>query len=371
LAGIAVDRPLTGVVHAAGVLDDGVVGSLTAERVSGVLAPKVDGAWNLHELTVELGIELSAFVLFSSAAGVFGGAGQGNYAAANVFLDALAARRRACGLAGVSLAWGLWEEGMGGGLSGVDRQRLSRGGVVALSAGEGLALFDAASVSRQALLVPVRFDWPALRVHARGGMLPPLLSGLVHVPTRRAADAGDHTRGGTALRERLAGLPPAGRDEALTELVCTCVAGVLGLGGAEAVDPARSFNEVGFDSLTAVELRNRLRAATGVSLPATLVFDYPTPNALAEYLREELWQDAATAVPLLLAELDRLETALIAAVPDDDGRSTITGRLNALLAAWSQAEESSSEDGEDVAEVIETATDDDLFDFIGKEFGIS
>ncbi|MFI1068285.1 type I polyketide synthase, partial [Streptomyces spororaveus] len=373
LSDIPAEYPLTGVVHTAGVLDDGVVSSLTPERLSGVLRPKVDAAWNLHELTRGLG--LSMFVLFSSAAGVFGGAGQANYAAANVFLDALAQHRTAQGLAATSLAWGLWAEsgGMAGELGAEDVERLGRGGVSALSADEGVALFDAASASEQALFVPVKLDLAALRAQAGSGMLPPLLSGLVRTPTRRAAGTADTgTDGGTALRDRLAGLSPAGRDEALLELVCTYVAAVLGFAGPDAVDPARSFSEVGFDSLTAVELRNRLGAATGVRLPATLVFDYPTPDALVEYLKDELWQDGAAAVPPLLAELDRLEKTLVASVPDDEGRTRITERLQALLAAWSEAgEPTTGADDADVAETLETATDDDLFDFIGKEFGIS
>ncbi|MFG2395102.1 SDR family NAD(P)-dependent oxidoreductase [Streptomyces lavendulae] len=377
LAGIPAGRPLSAVVHTAGVLDDGVVGSLTAERLSAVLRPKVDAAWNLHELTA--GLDLSAFVLFSSAAGVFGGAGQANYAAANTFLDALAAHRRAQGLAATSLAWGLWAEagGMGGALNSEEVSRLGRGGVNALTAAEGLTLFDAASATERPLLVPVKLDLAALRAQAGSGMLPPLLSGLVRTPARRSAGGATApgTDGGAELRERLSGLAPAARDEALLELVCAYVAGVLGFAGPEAVDPARSFNEVGFDSLTAVELRNRLGAATGVRLPATLVFDYPTPTALVEYLRDELWQDGAAAVPPLLAELERLEKTLVTSTPDAAGRDRITERLQALLTAWNtagdEAEAAADPDGAQVAEALESATDDDLFDFIGKEFGIS
>ncbi|GGZ65680.1 hypothetical protein GCM10010387_68000 [Streptomyces inusitatus] len=235
-------------------------------------------------------------------------------------------------------------------------------------------MFDAASASDQALFVPVKLDLAALRTQVSGGgLVPPLLSGLVRAPARRAAGTADSGAegGGAALRERLSGLSPAGREEALLELVCAYVAGVLGFAGPEAVDPARSFSEVGFDSLTAVELRNQLGAATGVRLPATLVFDYPTPTALVEFLRDELWQDGAAAVPPLLAELDRLEKTLVAALPDDAGRDRITERLQALLAAWGQAGETPAPEDADVAEALETATDDDLFDFIGKEFGIS
>ncbi|MFI5638876.1 SDR family NAD(P)-dependent oxidoreductase [Streptomyces goshikiensis] len=286
LAEIPAEHPLTAVVHTAGVLDDGVVGSLTAERLSAVLRPKVDAAWNLHELTA--GLDLAAFVLFSSAAGVFGGAGQANYAAGNTFLDALAAHRRAQGLVATSLAWGLWGEagGMGDTLEADDVSRMARGGVTALTAAEGVALFDSACASGQALLVPVRLDLAALRAAARGGLLPPLLSGLVRMPSRRAARGG--TAAGGAFARRLAALPQDQRPGAVMELVRGQVAAVLGFAGPEAVDPARSFSEVGFDSLTAVELRNRLAAATGVRLPATLVFDYPNPTVLAEYLHAEL-----------------------------------------------------------------------------------
>ncbi|MGW5696288.1 phosphopantetheine-binding protein, partial [Streptomyces asiaticus] len=183
------------------------------------------------------------------------------------------------------------------------------------------------------------------------------------------------------LRERLAGLSEPEREEALLELVCAQVAAVLGYPGPETVDPARSFSEVGFDSLTAVELRNRLNATTGVRLPATLVFDYPTPNALVEYLRGEILPDDASAVTSLLAELDGLEKSLALALagsgagtgsgaaPDDEDRSRVTARLQALLAQWN--DNRGPEDGAGVAEELESATDDDLFDFIGKEFGIS
>ncbi|WP_455431164.1 SDR family NAD(P)-dependent oxidoreductase [Streptomyces anandii] len=376
LASVPSEHPLTAVVHTAGVLDDGVIGSLTPERVAAVLRSKVDAAWNLHELTREL--DLSAFVLFSSAAGVFGAAGQGNYAAANTFLDALAEHRHGLGLPALSLAWGLWDtdEGMGAGLGQGDRDRVQRGGVTALTADEGLALFDAAEGSSEALLVPMRLDLPAMRAQAAStGMLPPLLRSLVRVPapTRRTAATATTAPSG-ALVERLAALPEAEQEAVLLDLVCTHVAAVLGYPGPEAVDPARSFNEVGFDSLTAVELRNRLNAATGVRLPATLVFDYPTPTALAAFLRDEIAPSGAAAVTPLLAELDRLEASLTAvALPDDDGRSQITARLQELLAKWGDGRKAPEEEAAvaEVAEEIESATDDDLFDFIGKEFGIS
>ncbi|WP_431047767.1 SDR family NAD(P)-dependent oxidoreductase [Streptomyces sp. P1-3] len=368
LSAIPADRPLTGVVHTAGVLDDGVIGSLTPQRLADVMRPKVDAAWHLHELTRDLG--LSAFVLFSSAAGVFGGAGQGNYAAANAFLDALARHRTDQGLAATSLAWGLWAEGgMGGELDEVEISRIRRGGVVPITAERGVELFDAATRTGEALLVPLPLDLAALRAQAGSGMLPALFRGLVRVPARRAAESAAAAAGADALAARLAGLTAPEREGVLLDLVCTQVAAVLGYAGPEAVDPARSFSEVGFDSLTAVELRNRLGAATGVRLPATLVFDYPTPAALVRFLADEVTPDETTAVTGLLAELDRLEAQLTAADPGDEDRDRIAARLQALLAQCHDNQ--GPEDAAEVADEIASATDDDLFDFIGKEFGIS
>ncbi|WP_425587176.1 type I polyketide synthase, partial [Streptomyces violaceusniger] len=287
LGAIPAEHPLTGVVHTAGVLDDGVIGSLTPERLERVLRPKVDAAWNLHELTREL--DLSAFVLFSSAAGVFGAAGQGNYAAANAYLDALAQHRTALGLPGTSLAWGLWAAesgGMAGELDQADVSRMSRGGVAALAADEGKALFDAAGRAGEALLVPVRLDLAAARAEAAStGVVAPLMSGLVRVPARRTAEG---SAGTGALAQRLARLNAVEQLETVLELVRTQVAAVLGYATADSVDPDRAFRDLGFDSLTAVELRNRMNAVTGLRLPATLVFDYPTSHVLAEHLRDEL-----------------------------------------------------------------------------------
>ncbi|MFD7631802.1 type I polyketide synthase, partial [Streptomyces sp. NPDC059851] len=310
LAGIPAEHPLTAVVHTAGVLDDGVIGSLTAERLSAVLRPKVDAAWNLHELTRDHA--LSAFVLFSSAAGVFGNAGQANYAAGNAFLDALAAHRRGQQLAGTSLAWGLWSEAGGGGMgAALDAEavsRLGRGGADALSAAEGLALFDAASAAgRPPLLVPVKLDPAALRARASSGMLPPLLSGLVRTPVRRAV-AGGNAADGTGPAARLAAMKAADQQAFVLELVRTQVAAVLGYAGPAAVDADRSFRELGFDSLTAVELRNLIGAATRLRLPATLVFDYPTSTVLADHLRTELLGAAPAAAP----------SRAVAAVRDDE-----------------------------------------------------
>ncbi|WP_346165640.1 SDR family NAD(P)-dependent oxidoreductase [Streptomyces javensis] len=283
--GVSAAHPLRGVVHTAGVLDDGVIASLTPERVDAVLRPKLDAAIALHELTEA--VDLSAFVVFSSAAGTFGTAGQANYAAANASLDALIRRRRASGLPGLSLAWGLWDErdGMAGGLAEADLRRMGRAGVDGLSPEEGLALFDAGCAGELPVVVPMRLD-PA---QARGadGEVPYIMRELVRPMARRAAAEGTGAVGD--LRERLAAASSEQDGERLVlDLVRRCVAAVLGHGGAAAVEPGRAFKDFGFDSLTAVELRNRLGTATGLRLTATLVFDYPNPIALARHLHQEL-----------------------------------------------------------------------------------
>ncbi|TYB44472.1 type I polyketide synthase [Microbispora tritici] len=282
LAAIPAERPLTAVVHAAGVADNGLVGALTPERLAAVLAPKADAAWHLHELTKDL--DLAAFVLLSSAGGMVLAAGQGNYAAANVFLDALATHRHAHGLPATSMAYGLWgvDAGLGALLSDADLTRMRRMGYPALTAEDGLALFDAALAAPGAVRVPLRIDPVALR--AKPEQLPHLLRGLVRVPIRQAARSG----GGEALRQRLAGLGEAERSAALLDLVRSTVAAVLGHASADAIEPDRAFQELGFDSLSAVELRNVLGEATGLRLPATLVFDYPSALAVAEHIGETL-----------------------------------------------------------------------------------
>ncbi|MFF7077670.1 type I polyketide synthase, partial [Streptomyces lavendulae] len=288
LAAVPADRPLTGVVHAAGVTDDGIVSALTPERVDHVFRPKADAALNLHELTRDA--DLTAFVLFSSAAGTLGSAGQANYAAANAYLDALAETRRAAGLPAVSIAWGLWAEtsALTADLAAADRRRISRSGLVALEAREGLALFDAACRSALATVVPVRLDTTALRAQARAGALPPLFRQLVRGSVRRALHGAPQNATGSSPADRIAALPPADRYDALLALVRTQAATVLGHESVRSVAVDRQFRDLGFDSLTAVELRNSLNTATGLRLPATLVFDHPTPEALTRHLLTEL-----------------------------------------------------------------------------------
>jgi pimaricinolide synthase PimS1 len=270
LARLLADHPVTAVVHAAGVLDDGLIAAQSEQRLATVLSPKVAGAWHLHELTRDA--DLSAFVLFSSAAGLVDGTGQGNYAAANAFLDALAGHRRSLGLPATSLAWGLWSggAGMGAALGDAELRRLGRLGLTALTPDASLAAFDAAVGTGEALVVPVRVDHAALR--SRGRDLPALLHGLV--PAAEVVPA----------RGQFAELSPADRERAVLELVRTQVAAVLGHDAAGAINPRRAFSDLGFDSLAAVDLRNALESRTGLRLPSTLVFDHPTPQAVADHL---------------------------------------------------------------------------------------
>ncbi|MFD4845220.1 type I polyketide synthase, partial [Streptomyces sp. NPDC058425] len=305
LAAIPADRPLTGVVHTAGIVDDGVLASLTEERLLAVARPKADAAEHLDALTRDL--DLAAFVLFSSVSGTLGGPGQANYAAANAYMDAVAQCRRHLGLPAVSLAWGPWAPGAGmtAQLTEADLRRMARGGVRPLDAAQGLAVLDAVlaaphedtaradavpGAAAAPFLLPVRLDRRALRE------LPephPLLRGLTGPPARRTAHGGGHVTGADGLPARVAALPAAEREAFLVEFVRGLAAQVLGHPSAAEVEAAQAFTKLGFDSLTSVELRNRVNAATGLRLPATLVFDHPSPDALARHLLTALGGDTA------------------------------------------------------------------------------
>jgi acyl carrier protein len=290
-----------------------------------VLRPKVDAVLNLHELTA--GADLAAFVVFSSVAGTLGGAGQANYSAANAWLDGFAVHRAAAGLPATSLAWGAWARGSGmtSRLDDADLERIRRSGLAALNPEQGLALFDAGLRAAVPAVVPLLLDRAALR--AQGAALPPVLRGLVRVSARPMA-ANEIGAATTSLADRLAVLDAEDREQLLLDVVCEQVAAVLGFGSSADIEPDRAFKELGFDSLTAVELRNRLNAVTGKRLPATLIFDYPAPAALVGHLRELLHpEETVVEQHRDLAEQD---------------------------------------DGE-----LELATEDDIFDLIDKEFGTS
>ncbi|TQE25108.1 SDR family NAD(P)-dependent oxidoreductase [Streptomyces ipomoeae] len=367
LAGVPAEHPLTGVVHAAGVLDNDLLPALTPGRLEAVLRPKADAAWHLHELTRE--DDLSAFVLFSSVVGVFGGPGQANYAAAGAFLDALAHRRRAEGLPASSPAWGLWEVegGINAGLTPADRARFARDGFVPTSAEEGLALFDAALTLTHPAPTATPLDLAAVR--AAGTPVPPLLRALVPAAGRRPERTGGD--GGVPLARRIAGMGAAERQEFVLDLVCGEVAVVLGFRDAGAVEAQRPFQELGFDSLTAVQLRNRLGAVSGVRLPATVVFDHPTPAALTAFLLTALGADDGPAERSpLLAELDKLEEILstVSDTEDTDERATVTVRLQTILSRWMDAWGTTPGDP-DPAESLESASTAELLDFIDNELG--
>ncbi|MEU5980614.1 SDR family NAD(P)-dependent oxidoreductase [Streptomyces sp. NPDC047315] len=379
-------HPLTGVVHAAGVVDDGVVPELSGERLGGVWGPKAAGAYHLHRATVHL--PLAVFVVLSSAAGSLGSAGQANYAAANAFCDALVAHRRAQGLAGLSVGWGLWAEssGMAGGLSETDLARMARSGMGALSSERGLALFDSTLADGRPHLVAADIDPRALAA-GPPGTLPAVLRALV--ADVAAAGTGKVRRTAAAAvaaepedwRGRLAGLSAAEQQRALLALVRGHVATVLGHADADAVPADAAFKDLGFDSLTAVELRNRLGTATGLRLPPALIFDYPRVGVLADELRGRVAPppghatDEVTDVEPVLDGLARLAETLGAATGLTDGDAgAVTARLEGLLAEWKAnrapaAHGLDSARGINSADKLDAASADELLDIIDSELG--
>jgi len=299
LAHVPAEHPLTGVVHVAGVVHNGLVSTWPEEWLDEGFGPKADAAWHLHELTRDS--DLAMFVLYSSAGGLVLAQGQAGYAAANVFLDALAVHRRAEGLPVTSLAWGAWgiDTGMSRELSEADLDRMRRQGLPAFTAEEGLALYDAAMATGETVVVPMRVDTAALRV--RDSQTPALLRGLVRTPARRAA-RNEATRPVSATAvDLLSGLPAAERDRRMLELVRAAAAEVLGHSDLEAIDPDRGFLDIGFDSLSALELRNRMVTLAGRNLPPMLIFDHPSATDLAAHLCELLFETDAPTVDADLA----------------------------------------------------------------------
>ncbi|MEU6343761.1 type I polyketide synthase [Streptomyces sp. NPDC046977] len=377
LGDVPANRPLTAVVHTAGVLDDGVIDALTPERFATVLAPKAEAALALHELTRDL--DLSAFVLFSGVAGTLGDGGQGNYAAANAYLDALAEQRHAEGLAATSVAWGRWgDSGLAAG--GAIGERLDRGGVPAMAPGSAIRALQQALDLGDVTVAVADIQWERFAPGHTAVRPSPFLADLPAV--RRLAEAarsggadGDPSGAGLspaeALRRRLEVMPRAEQGLAVAELVRTHAAAALGHPNTDEVGAQRAFKELGFDSLIALELRNRLNAATGLRLPATLVFDHPNPAVLADFLLGEIVPDGGPGAAPGMAELDKLESALSVLDPDaadTPTRTDIALRLQALLAKWGEPHTDSR--GEAVTEKLQEATPDELFAFIDKELGI-
>ena len=359
-------HPLTGVVHTAGTLDDAMIRSLTPDHLARVWAAKADAAYHLHEATAQT--RLGMFVVFSSIAATLGTLAQANYAAANGFLDALAAHRRASGLPGLSIAWGLWAQisGLTGKLTQADLARLGRFGIKGLPTDEGLALFDAARRDGRAALVALAFEANALAGRPPGELPAPLRAFAMPGgrPGRRAtASAGQQNSWSVRLR----GMTPPERKTALLTLVRTSAAAVLGHGDSGAVPADVPFKALGFDSLTAVELRNRLAAATGLRLPAALVFDYPEATVLADYLVDRLTPGEAAGSPAdavepVLRDLGQIEGVLGALSLDQMARERLAGRLRELLASL---------DGDRAAPVsaadVEAASGEEMFALIDKQ----
>jgi acyl transferase domain-containing protein/acyl carrier protein len=372
IAAVPGEHPLTAVIHCAAALDDGIVAAQTADRLDAVLAPKVQGAWHLHELTGHL--DLSAFVLFSSVAGLLGTAGQAPYAAANAFLDGLAEARRAEGLAALSLCWGYWahHSELGAGLGEADIERLRRQGVRPLATHEGLALFDAAISRNEPVLVPARLHRPAPGGEHTGRAPSPLLRPPAGTP---AQPGGPGDRAGTAagVAQRVRSLPPADAEEVLLDAVRAQTATVLGHADTGRVTPAAAFKDLGIDSLMAVELRNRLAAATGLKLPATLAFDYPNPRTLAQYLNERLGPGPGDGGQSPAERLAKEITGLGARLGDtlpalaDDDRAALAALLGELQGHVRPVTGGESTGG--VADRISSASAGELLSLLDEELG--
>ncbi|MFD4791185.1 SDR family NAD(P)-dependent oxidoreductase, partial [Streptomyces sp. NPDC058459] len=387
LTGVPDAHPVTAVVHAAGVTRDGTLGSLTETDLADVLRPKADAARLLHEAAVELGLELDAFVLFSSVAGLIGNPGQANYAAANASLDALAQYRRAQGLPAVSLAWGLWdtEAGMGGALGAADLARIARSGIAPLGTDEGLRLFDAALRTGPAVAVPARIDTAALRRVGDPAGLPAVLRGLVPWTGASrpasgqgpATDAGATGNGTPPWLRKLAEAAAADRPRIALDLVRATVADVLGHPPHHPVPVDRGLLDLGFDSLTAVELRNRLGSETGLRLPTTVLFDHPTAAVLATHLLAELAPHLPGGAAAALARIAELEASFGADGTGDgpdglspEARERVADRLAAVLARLSPGRVTTAAGSgpapaeTSAAALLDDATDDELFRLI-------
>ncbi|WP_228084246.1 type I polyketide synthase [Streptomyces profundus] len=362
LAAIPDARPLTAVIHTAGVLDDATLTTLTPDQLATALRPKADAAWHLHELTRDA--DLAAFVLFSSASGLLGVRGQANYAAANTFLDALAQHRHAQGLPATALAWGYWAEASGitGHLSQGDIARLAREGLAPMATESALELFDRALGGGRPLLVPARLALPGSAEETPG-----ILAGLASGPGRRPG--GRPTPGGAGLVDELARLDAREQRARLLAYVRTTAAVVAGHPSPDLVDPERGFLASGFDSITVIDLRNRLTRETGLPLPTTLLLDHPTPVALAEFLRSLLTRPQT---PDPTEELDRIEAVLTRLAPDDETRVRLVGRLSDFLTRLGEPPAAPGGSAPaDLTDRISSATNDEIFDFIDNELGIS
>ncbi|MGW7693711.1 type I polyketide synthase [Streptomyces asiaticus] len=365
LAAVPEEFPLRAVFHAAGVEQAAELAGMSLADAASVVSGKAAGAGHLDALLGDR--ELDAFVVFSSIAGVWGSGGQAAYGAANAYLDALVEDRRARGLAGTAVAWGPWgESGMAAGDGG---DQLARRGLPAMEPGLAMAALQGAVAGDDGVVTVADVDWERFAPAFTIGRPSPLLGELPEVVSAleqaRAAEE-SHAEGGSRLKERLLALAPGERERAVLDLVRGHAAAVLGFSGTEGVESDRAFKELGFDSLTAVEFRNRLNADTGLRLPTTLVFDYPNARALAEHVRAGVLPDEGTSATPLIADLEKLEASLSTAEPDNAERMAIASRLQVLLAKLNGGEGGATE-AESITQRLDEASDDDLFDFIENE----
>ncbi|MGW5447981.1 SDR family NAD(P)-dependent oxidoreductase, partial [Streptomyces asiaticus] len=359
------ELPLRAVFHAAGVEQAAELAGMSLADAASVVSGKATGAGHLDALLGHR--ELDAFVVFSSIAGVWGSGGQAAYGAANAYLDALVEDRRARGLAGTAVAWGPWgESGMAAGEGG---DQLARRGLPAMAPGLAMAALQGAVAGDDGVVTVADVNWerfaPAFTIGRPSPLLGELPEVVAALEQARAAEE-SHAEGGSRLKERLLALAPGERERAVLDLVRGHAAAVLGFSGMEGVESDRAFKELGFDSLTAVEFRNRLNADTGLRLPTTLVFDYPNARALAEHVRAGVLPDEGTSATPLIADLEKLEASLSTAEPDNAERMAIASRLQVLLAKLNGGEGGATE-AESITQRLDEASDDDLFDFIENE----
>lgn len=365
LAGLPDGRPLTAVVHTGPAGESAPIGEHTPHLLDDALRHHADAAWNLHELTTALG--LSAFVLLTSTHGLVHGAGAAHNAAAHTFLDALARHRHALGLPATAVALA-----PGDATTDPTDEHSSRAGtgLLPLTTERSTALLDDALRTRTASLLALHPDQGALRSLA--GHLPPVLGTLVRTPGRPGTLPGTGLSAAADLHRRLAGRGEDERGRILLELVRSHVATLLGHPTPEAVGADRAFQDLGFDSLAAVELRRRLGSATGLSLPASLVFDHPDSRAVAAHLTGLIGDgsDEQDDSGALLEMLDQLDASLTAARPDAGDRPRITSRLEALLRRWHDTHGDGISRAGEEDDALDSVTDDELFDVLDQEIGL-
>ncbi|WP_067848329.1 type I polyketide synthase [Nocardia lijiangensis] len=363
LAGVDPEFPVRAVVHTAGVLEDGVITSLTEGQVRRVLSPKVDAAWNLHELTRDL--DLRAFVLYSSSAATFGAPGQGNYAAGNAFLEGLARYRHGLGLPATALAWGLWEQdsGMTGHLQASDVQRIARQGMALMRGRNGLEMLDETLAQRRITVLPMQLDLSVLRTFEAAD-IPPILRSLMPASRRSVM----RTAGAPAWLDQLGAAEQSQRKALLDELVLAEISTLLGHSDPASVTMSASFAELGFDSLSAVDLRNRLKARTGINLSTTLVFDYPSPLELSDYLSALILDSGSPLEEAELTAIEELIGTLEKSISSTRGKEYAQGKLKQILAQWSDS--ALEFDVTQVADMIQQSTADELFSFVDQQLGL-